>query len=162
MEKYISSSDLAKVLRLTTQRVNQLAKEQILKREADGKFDLSDAVVKYFTFKFKTDEEINYARQHARLEKAKADMAEIELAEHEGSLLHAAEVEQAMASMILNCKSRLLSIPSKCSPRIIGQKSLAIVSDILRKEVYQALSELHEMPAEQMLNAPTEDVTNNI
>lgn len=72
MEQYASSSDLAKVLRLTSQRVNQLAKDGVIKREADGKFDLSEAVDNYFSFKYKPpDEELSLEREKNASRKSK-------------------------------------------------------------------------------------------
>lgn len=147
VETNVNASDLAKALKLTVRRVNQLAKQSILKREADGKFHLPDAVETYYAFKFKDAEAINYDREHALHEKAKRETAEIELEQLKGSLLLAADVEQAMATMILTCRSRLQAIPTKCAPKVIGQKSLAVIVDVIQKEVHEALAELREMPA---------------
>jgi phage terminase Nu1 subunit (DNA packaging protein) len=147
MNLLVSSSDLAKVLRLTVQRVNQLAKEGVIKREADGKFNLPDRIEDYYAFKFKTDEEIDYEREHALLEAAKREKAEIELEQLKGSLLNAVDVEQAMSSMILTAKSRLLSVPTKAATRVIGQKNLSVIVEILKSEICNALDELKEMPA---------------
>lgn len=152
MELIISSSDLAKTLKLTAQRVNQLAKEGILKRRADGKFDLPESAELYYAFKFKTDEELNYEREHTLLEKAKRETAEIELEQMKGNLLYASDVEKAMSTMILTCRSRLLAMPSKCATQVIGQKSLTVIVDIIKKEIHEALEELKEMPT------PTEEM----
>ena len=146
MELIISAADLAKALKLSTRRVNQLVKESILKRGADGKFYLPDAADDYYAFKH-TGEKINYEQEHALLEKAKRETAEIELDQLKGKLLYSTDVEQAMATMILTAKSLLLSIPTKCAPKVLGQKSLAVIQDEIKKEIYQALEELKEMPA---------------
>jgi len=147
MELNITSQELAKALKLSTRRVNQLVKESILRRGADGKFNLPEAVDAYYSFKYKSNEKVDYELEHALLEKAKREMAEIELDEHKGKLLYATDVEQAMATMILTCKSRLLSIPSKIAPKVLGQKNLAVIQDVIKTEICQALAELKEMPA---------------
>ncbi len=146
MDLNLSASDLAKVLKLSTRRVNQLVKESILKRGTDGKFYIPDAVEDYYAFKH-TGEKINYDQEHALLEKAKRETAKIELEQLKGQLLFATDVEAAMATMILNCKGRLMAIPSKCAPKVLGQKNLAVIQDEIKKEVYQALEELRQMPA---------------
>jgi len=150
MVKSSNTSELAGLLMLTPQRVNQLAKEGIIKREADGKYDLPKAIEAFYIYKLKTDEELNFAQEHTLLERAKRKKAEIELDQLEGTLLIATEVEQAMATMILTCKSRLLAIPSRCAPQLIGQRDMSKIASILKDEIYQALNELKEMPAEKL------------
>lgn len=150
MELYLKSSDLAQVLKLGVRRVQVLAKEEILKREADGNFYLPDTVDAYYAFKYKSDEELNYEREHTLLEKAKREKAEIELEQLKGSLLVATEVERLQANMILTCKSRLLSIPTKCATKIIGQKDLSVITEIIKAEIYEVLNELKEIPAERL------------
>jgi len=151
MDKFISSSDLAKVLVLTVQRVNQLAKDGTIKREADGKFDISSAVEAYYRFKLLTDAEVDYQKEHAKHEAAKRELAEIELLTVKNTLLYASEVKQMMVSMIVNVRSRLLSLPSRCAPQIIGQRDMSKIVEVLRVEVFQALNELSETPLEKMM-----------
>ena len=150
MDKFISSSDLAKVLVLTVQRVNQLAKDGTIKREADGKFEISSAVETYYRFKLLTDAEVDYQREHAKLEQAKRKKCELELGILDGTLLIADEVESLMANMIITCKTRLLGIPSRLAPQLLGLRNLSKIAEILRDEIYQALTELSEIPAEKL------------
>ena len=145
MDKFISSSDLAKVLVLTVQRVNQLAKDGTIKREADGKFEISSAVETYYRFKLLTDAEVDYQREHAKLEQAKQELGILD-----GTLLIADEVESLMANMIITCKTRLLGIPSRLAPQLLGLRNLSKIAEILRDEIYQALTELSEIPAEKL------------
>ncbi len=151
MEVIVNSSDLAKALKISARRVQQLVKEGILKREADGRYNLPDSVEAYYAFKYMPDNKLSYDLEHTLLEKAKREKAEIELEQLKGSLLYASDVEQAMATMILTCKSRLLSIPTKCATQIIGLKDLSVIVGIIRDEIYGALEELKEMPAPEVV-----------
>lgn len=151
MELSVIRADLAKILRLSTRRIDQLAKEGVLKRDELGKYDLPDAVEAYFKYKLLTDEDINYQREHTLLERAKRQKAELELGILDGTLLIASEVEQGMAKLILTCRSRLLSIPSRCSSLIIGQRDMSKIAGILQDEIYAALTELSETPVEEII-----------
>ena len=155
MELSVIRAELAKILRLSTRRIDQLAKEGVLKRDELGKYDLPDAVEAYFKYKLLTDEDVNYQREHTLLEKAKRQKAEIELEQLKGTLIFASEAEQAVATMVLTVKSRLLSLPSKCSPLIIGQRDMGKITGILRDEIYQALTELSQTPQENMIDVET-------
>lgn len=158
MEINVSASDLAKALKLTVRRVNQLAKQTVLRRQADGKFHLPDSVEAYYVFKLKSDDDLDYNREHALLEKAKRETAEIELEQLKGRLLYASDVEQAMATMILTAKSRLLSIPTKCASKAVGQKDLSAIVEIIRSEIYEALNELKETPAPKVDEGSATDI----
>lgn len=146
MECFVSSSDLAKVLKLTAQRVNQLAKEGTVKREVDGKFYLPNAINDYYSFKYKTDEDLNFMHEHTLLEKAKREKAEIELEQLKSKLLYASDVEQAMANMIKHSRAILLPIAEICAVKLIGQKNMAFVVEIIREEIYCALNTLKDTP----------------
>ena len=151
MEIYNSAAELAKLLRLSSRRVSQLVKEGVIKKEANGKFDTPQALEDYFAYKFKDDNAVDYEKEHALLEAAKREKAEIELDQIKGSLLYATDVEQAMATMILTCKSRLLSVPTKCATQVIGLKDLSVIVEIIRDEIYEALNELKEMPSPEVV-----------
>jgi len=150
MEIYNTVAELAKLLRLTSRRVNQLVKENVLKKEANGKFNTCDAIEAFYAFKFKTDEELNYDIEHTLLEKAKREKAEIELEQLKGSLLYAVDVEQLMANMIITYKSRTLSMPAKCATKVIGQTSLSVITEIIKTEVNELLNELKQIPFEKL------------
>jgi phage terminase Nu1 subunit (DNA packaging protein) len=150
MNLNMTSAELAKILKMSTRRVNQLNKEGILIRGTDGNYYMPDAVEAYYAYKFKPTEKINYDIEHTLLEKAKRETAEIELELMKGSLIYTSEVEQLMASMILTCKSRLLTMAAKCAPKIIGQNQLAVIAQIINNEVSEALDELRQIPAEKL------------
>lgn len=152
METYGSSSDLAILLKLSSRRVGQLVKEGVLTKGANGKYNLPESIEAYYAFKFKSDEKLSYDIEHTLLERAKRETTEIELEQLKGSLLYANDVEHAMANMILTAKARLLSLPSKCAPKILGQKNITAIAEIIQREIYDALSELREMPAPRFEN----------
>lgn len=149
MEQFFSAADLAIILNISTRRVNQLVTENVIFRESNGKFDVSKSVENFFRHKFRVDEEkdINYDKEHALFEKVKREKAELDLQEHKKQLLKATDVENLMSGMILTCKARLLTLPSKVAPKIAGEKDMAVIIGILKNAVFEALNELKEIPA---------------
>lgn len=155
MEQYVSAADLAYILKLTTRRVNQLVEENVILREPNGKFDVSKSVENFFRHKFRVDEEkdIDFDKEHALFEKVKRKKAELDLQEHRKQLLKATDVESLMAGMILTCKARLLTLPTKAAPKIVGEKDMAVIVDVLKNAVFEALNELKEIPAAVVVEA---------
>jgi phage terminase Nu1 subunit (DNA packaging protein) len=81
---------------------------------------------------------LNEAR--ARLDMAKAELAEIDLAERRGELIQAQDVEARLADVFSHCKNKLLGIPSK-----MRQRDPALTTDQLQlaeKLIREALEEL--------------------
>lgn len=157
MEQYVSKSDLAFILKISIRRVDQLVNENVIFRETTGKFDVSESVKNFFAYKFKSDEKINYNLEHALFEKAKREKAEIDLQERKKKLLKADDVERLMSGMILTFKARLLNLPTKCASKIIGEKSLSVITEVLKEAVIEALGELRELPAEKVVSGDETD-----
>lgn len=66
--------------------------------------------------------------------------------------MHDAEdIERVLTGMLINFRNRILAIPSKVAPKIIGQKSIAVINEILQQELYDALNELSEYDPEIFL-----------
>lgn len=153
MDELVSSSELAKVLKLSARRVNQLAEQNIVYRENNGKFNLADSCENFYAWKFRSDEKMDYDLEHALLEKAKREKAELDLQQHKKQLLVATDVEHMVSGMILTCKAHLLSIPSKIAPKLTKQANPAVIADKIQHEIYEALSELSQIPAERVIDS---------
>lgn len=78
-------------------------------------------------------------------------MAEIELAKLKNKMHDAEDVERVLTGMLINFRNRMLTIPVKVSPKIIGQKNIAVINEILRGEIQDALQELSEYEPEMFL-----------
>ena len=87
-------------------------------------------------------DEINGNQQKARLTKAQADMAELELAAMNGQYVKLEMLEAEWASIVSNIRARFLSMPSKLAPRLSGISDARLVEDELINEVYEILGEL--------------------
>ena len=77
--------------------------------------------------------------QRIRKERALASLRELQLAEAEGKLLSAAEVEAGWSGAILRLRDAMLAVPVKCAPRFADPKH---AEAIIRAEVERALQSL--------------------
>lgn len=149
---YIVTTDkFAELIGRTRQRVNQLAKEGILERLAPGKYALMKNVslyIKYLENGQKKPDEIEneaaYWEEKALHEKVKRELAELKLQKARGQVHDAADVERVLTNMLVVFRNRILAIPQKVSPKIIGMTNIAEISEIINAELYEALSELSE------------------
>lgn len=152
MESFVTAKRLAQILGITERRVNQLVKEEkILEKDPNGKFNLQNNIYNYYKFKFCKDEEIDFAIERAKHERAKREMAEIELAKLKNKMHDAEDVERVLTGMLINFRNRMLTIPVKVAPKVIGQKNIAVINEILRQEIQDALQELSEYNPEMFL-----------
>lgn len=53
-------------------------------------------------------------------------------------------MEEFLTNMLVSFKSRLLSIPQKVAPIVVSEDDVNRISDILEKEIFEALEELSE------------------
>ena len=84
----------------------------------------------------------SYEAHRARLTAAKADVAEIAAAIAKGQAHDAGAVESVWTDMLMNCRSKLLAMPTRLAPKIRKETDLAVVKDILETAVNEALAEL--------------------
>lgn len=142
MDFNVKAKELATILGLTTRRINQLAKESILEKDSKGFFSLTHAVPAYIVYASIENDEL---RQEKILhERAKRKKAEIDLAHLENRMHVAADIEMAVTGMLVTFRNRVLSIPQKLAPRLIGLTNLTEIISILDVELREALTELSE------------------
>lgn len=91
-------------------------------------------------------EGLNPAAEKARLDKARADIAEIELEKRRGDVASLLVVAQTWADFCINVKTRLRSIPTKAAPLLAAESRAEDCKDILNKFIDEALTELAESP----------------
>lgn len=138
-----SAAELAELLCITERRVNQLVNKKIITREAEGNFILSEAISEYYAYKYASDEEIEYMEEKAKHEKAKRQLAELELKVKNNEYHAAADVEMVMTDMLTNLRSQLLGIPAKMAPQLANREK-DYIDRRLAEEIHARLTELSE------------------
>ncbi|KHO03236.1 hypothetical protein RFEPED_0755 [Rickettsia felis str. Pedreira] len=150
--------DIAKALSLTTSRIQQLVKNDILPKPVAGNYDLAGCIrayEKYLQQQNSSKNNNNLHTQKLRLLKAQADKAELEVAILEGKYLAISEVELTWLNLLLAFRARMLGIPNNLARQIIAlDNDFVAVSNLLEKEIHAALLELSNYSGE-------EDITKN-
>ena len=137
---------IAKLLKLSERRIQQLAKDNIIPKAERGKYDLVSSVHGYIDFlKAKaggdfTAEEV--LKNKNKLLKAKAEIAEIEKMKATGELIPKEEVKRTWLELVQKVKQKLLSIPNKVAPVVVTVKSINEIKLILQDKIYEALYEI--------------------
>lgn len=97
---------------------------------------------------------LNPAAEKARLDKTRADIAEIELDKRRGDVASLTVVAQVWGDFCNNIKNRLRSIPTKAAPLVAAETQAETCKDILNRLIDEALSELAEQPAYGLPESP--------
>jgi len=149
----VTSTVLANLFGMTSRRIRQLENEGVIKKVARGKYSLQENIKSYITFikasvnlKENNTEEtkINYDEEHALLEKRKREKIELELASMRGTMHFSEDVERVMNDMLSNFRAKILALPSRVAPRLIGIDTIADIQEILQIETLEVLQELSE------------------
>lgn len=145
-----SIRDLADLFGLTTQRIDQLLDEGIVVKRSRGRYAVWESIKGLLLYRetkkknqWDTGEDAgDYETHRARLTAAKADVAEIQAAIAKGQAHDAGAVEAVWTDMLMNCRSKLLSLPTRLAPKLRKTSDLAKVKDILETAITEALAEL--------------------
>ena len=150
-EKTYSSSEVARVLGLTPRRVQQLVKQGTITAETRNgalRFDLAKTVQDYIAAikaeRPPTDEDAERQKlvEEVRYKRAKADQAELELAEVRGNLHRSDDVEAVLADLVYAARSDLMALPGRAAVDAFAAKSAAEVAEILKREIHLIMEDL--------------------
>jgi hypothetical protein len=146
--KLYDAKAVARFLDMTERRVRQLRDEKVIDEAAPGLYNLQETNRKYINYLRKrnpeNDESIDYNTERAKLIRAKRQNEEFDLHLKEGRLHEAVEIETVMKDMLVNFKSRLMSIPAKLSPVLTKKTDRAEIFKIIKAQVDEALNELSD------------------
>ena len=145
-----NQKQLAKILGLTDRHIRRLREEYGLFVKEDGKrtYTLESCVPEYLDYKMeevgKSGNGYNKEKQQAEHEEIKKKISTLKLRKLQGQLHEAAYVESFLTDMLSAFRNRLLSIPQKVTPLLVGEDDNNVIMDIIEKEIFQALGELSE------------------
>ena len=87
---------------------------------------------------------MSYEEEKALLTKAQREKAEIELAELKDEMYRADYIIPIIQELLLGARNRLLAIPPRAAPQVMASTELVDVQEIIKREIYDALTELAE------------------
>lgn len=151
--KPVTTRELAEVFGVTIARISQLRKDGVLSGEGSPlKYDLPASVQAYVSWavdsaKARKPEDVDAERKKLQAEadykEAKARQEELKLAELEGRVHSAEDVEAATTQLVYAVRSAMLAMPGRIAVDVVG-KTAAEASEIVRREVFAALESLSE------------------
>jgi hypothetical protein len=80
--------------------------------------------------------------ERVRLLRAEADLKEIELAKERSQLVSIQDVEKEMTDLVLITKARIMAIPPRLAPELVGECSRVMIQAKLEKACKESLSYL--------------------
>ena len=134
----VNYEEAANFLNLSKSTFFRLIEAGIIPRSDDGNYILGEVVEAYWRNQF--DSEGLRAAQ-TRLVTAQAELKEAELAEQRGELHRASVVQKIWSERNINIRAKLLAIPTKISPELVG-KDLLTIQAKLKDAVNETLEEL--------------------
>jgi phage terminase Nu1 subunit (DNA packaging protein) len=150
------ASTIANLFNLTERRIQQLAAEGIIPKEARGKYDLVACVRGYIKYlqerAFGQDvQSSEFINHRDRLAKANADRVEMENDVMRGKLAPLDDVHIVWSKIVMDTRTRMLGIPSKAASGLAILTTKAEVHALLETEIHGALNDLAEIDTSSYL-----------
>lgn len=152
----VTAGVISNMFGVTTRRTRQLAEEGIIDRLKNGSYELIPTLQKYILH-LKTSAEVtksdvmekeDYWLEKTLHEKAKREIAELELAKMKGTMHKAEDVEIVMMDMLGSVRAKMLAMPSKIAPTLIARNEISVIQDMIEREIFDILEELSDYSAE--------------
>jgi phage terminase Nu1 subunit (DNA packaging protein) len=151
----VGVTQVASALNLSAARVQMLVKVG-MPRKARGQYDPVKCMLWYVRYLQRALEkksvptlEGGYAGEHeerVRVLRAKADLREMELAKERSQLVAIQDVEEAFTDLIVTSKARMMAVPPRVAPLLLGLTSRVMADAIVEKALKEALHELANLP----------------
>lgn len=137
-----TSKAVAQWLGLTERRIRQMRDAGIIRETKPGLYDMKPTVQAYLAYLRNNMGDLN--QQRAELTKTKKELAKLELDERKGDLHRTEDIEQALTTMLMNFRTKVMSMPAKLAKTLAGMSDNAEIYDLLKKETDEALDELSD------------------
>ena len=145
----LHQKDLATVLGLSPRRIRQLTEMGELERDTKTEYDLGKSVQAYISYRCEANKQAEGGLEQERmlLTRTQRMLAESKLQIIRGEVHRSEDVEAVMNDMLMRFKGKLLSLPMKLAPLVVGIDDLNQLQDIIEVQMLEALAELSEYDA---------------
>lgn len=150
----VNQKELAAILGITDRRIRALKSEfglfegNVVGGKKTKTYQLEKCVPEYIRYKLEAEVQggtsYDKEKEQAEHEQIKKKISILRLRRLRRELHEADDVEEFLTNMLVSFKSRLLSIPQKVAPLIVGEDDVNVILEMVEKEVFQALDELSE------------------
>ena len=142
----VSAIEAADFLRLPERTFYKLVEDGVIPKVDEGVYVLGDVVHAYWRSQFDSE---GLLAAKTRLTTATAEIQELKLSQERGELVRSSAVMKVWCDNVLRAKTKLLSLPAKISPELLGQE-LNVIELKLANEIDEALKELAAYNVEQV------------
>lgn len=146
-----NADKVAQALNLSVERVHQLVKEG-LPKEGRGQFDPVKCMLWYIRYLQQALEKkavptldggfVGEREERVRLLRADADLREMELARERGLVVALPDIEARLTDLVLTTKARIMAIPPRLAPELVGETSRVMIQAKLEKACKESLAYL--------------------
>jgi len=137
----VSIQDLQDITGYSRDQILRMATKDIVVRVDRGKYDLSETIQNIIQ-NLKGQEKSVSQDDKKRIDALKAEKLEMEIRNMKGELIEVDDITDTVGKMIQATRARILALPKKASPLLIGSKSIVETEDILKRQIYEILNDL--------------------
>jgi phage terminase Nu1 subunit (DNA packaging protein) len=166
VEVIVDAKTVGSAIGVSDRTVRRLVQEGIIVKVKNGQYDLVDCTNRYIKHiqekqslmdKDTAKLEQELLVEKVLLERAKKRKLEIVVAEMEGVMHRAEDIEKLWTGTVTNFKSRIRALPSKIAPQVQITSDLKEIISILRREIDETLLELSEYSADRFHKTVKDD-----
>ncbi len=150
----VTAEELGRYLRVNTSRVHQLSREGHIPkpsapkpRKGVARWNLMECIHSYWDYKESVNtkpeaKDSSYWVEKTRLTQAQANREELLVAEKKGELTNTEEIYNQFSGLVLACRAKLLSLPTKMAYELLEIDNPNIIKNKLELTIDEALKEL--------------------
>lgn len=157
-DNLVSSPELAELFGVTDRYIRMLAKDEIVKKSGTrGKYLLAESIKSFIAF-LRESSSVDVDLKEVKLKKETEKIAKdielkaIKISELKNELHSADIVRKVMTTMLRNLKGKLLAVPNKIAPLVVGCDNLGDIQDIVLSSIEDVLLELSDYTPELFKN----------
>lgn len=157
-DNLVSSPELAELFGVTDRYIRMLAKDEIVKKSGTrGKYLLAESIKGFIAF-LRESSSVDVDLKEVKLKKETEKIAKdielkaIKISELKNELHSADIVRKVMTVMLTNLKGKLLAVPNKIAPLVVGCDNLGDIQDIVLSSIEDVLLELSNYTPELFKN----------
>lgn len=147
---HVNTDVMQEIMDCSPMMLTQMRKQGLLVQPVLGVYDLIPSIRNYLK-KLKnkasastTEGVLNFQEEKARLTKMQADKAEMEVKELSGELVRVEDMLDAWQEILMDCKGKILSIPSKLATLVVDIDNPGEAQELIEDHLREALEELSE------------------
>lgn len=150
---HVNSEVMLEIMECSPTTLTDMKKQGLMVQPVYGVYDLIPSIRNYLK-KLKNKASattaegvLDFHEEKARLTKMQADKAEMEVKELAGELVRVEELIDAWHEILMDCKGKILSIPSKLATLVADIENPAEAQELIEDHLREALEELSEYAA---------------